>query len=229
MPEAGEPHPADEKIPEQPQAAVTPPEPKATTPGAWMRVLHEIVITAAMAATVFLLVQFTVRNYRVEGFSMDPSLQNGELVLVNKLAYMRVETNDRRLPSVLDRDKNGLIEPLGPPRRGDVIVFHSTEEQGRFLVKRVIGLPGDTVEMRRGVVYSNGKSVDETSYIEHPGANTMAPFKVPVGHYWAMGDNRIGSSDSRSWGPLPEEKIVGRAWVAYWPLSRFGIIETPRF
>ena len=203
---------------------------RSTLAGAGMKALRELVTTIAMAAVVFILVQATVRNYRVEGFSMASSLGNGELVLVSKLAYARPDVRgiSKVLP-FLDRDKDGFMEPLGAPMRGDVVVFHSVEESSRFLVKRVIGLPGDSVEIRRGVVYSNGKPVDERAYIDNPGVFSMGATTVPANSYWVMGDNRTASSDSRTWGFLPRKNIVGKAWVSYWPLSRLGWVKAPRF
>lgn len=203
---------------------------RSSVAGVWVKVLRELVTTVAMAAVVFILVHATVRNYRVEGFSMDSSLKNGELVLVSKLAYARVNVSgiSKVLP-FLDRDKDGAMQPFGAPMRGDVAVFNSVEKSGRFLVKRVIGLPGDSVEIRRGVLYSNGKPVDERSYIDNPGVYTMSATTVPSGSYWVMGDNRTASSDSRAWGFLPRKNIVGKAWVSYWPLSQLGWVKAPHF
>ena len=195
-----------------------------------LRVVRELVITVAMAAAVFLLVHATVRNYRVEGFSMERSLDNGELVLVTKLSYLQIALGGPgRALSLFDRDDDGVLEPFGGPQHGDVIVFLSVDGSDRFLVKRVIGLPGDTVEIKRGIVYSNGKMVDERGYIDNPGVYTMDAVKVPADKYWVMGDNRTGSSDSRSWGLLPRKNIVGKASVSYWPAGRIGVIAAPRF
>ena len=198
--------------------------------GAGMRAFRELLTTVVMATLVFILVQGTVRNYRVEGFSMDNSFHNGQLVLVSKLSYARpgVKGISKVLP-FLDRDKDGVMEPFGAPMRGDVVVFYSVEQSGRFLVKRVIGLPGDSVEIRKGVIYSNGKPVDERSYIDNPGVYTMSATTIPSGSYWVMGDNRTASSDSRTWGFLPRKNLVGKAWVSYWPLDRLGWVRAPRF
>ncbi|MBF8299479.1 MAG: lepB [Dehalococcoidia bacterium] len=161
---------------------------------------------------------------------MVPSMDDGELMLVNKLAYARFNADGpAKAVSFLDWDKNGVMEPFGEPRRGDVIVFHSTQEAGRFLVKRVIGIPGDTVEIRRGDVYSNGEQVNERTYIDNAGSFSMAPLHLSPGEYWVMGDNRTGSSDSRIWGTLPRANIVGKAWIAYWPVSHIGLVKAPRF
>ena len=198
--------------------------------GSGMRAVRELLVTVAMAAAVFFLVQATVRNYRVEGTSMEHSLDNGELVLVSRLSYLDIPVDGIARPlAVFDHGKDGVLEPFGGPKRGDVIVFHAVDNSNRFLVKRVIGLPGDTVELRRGVLYSNGKLVDEHTYITLPDTFNLTPEKVPAGRYFVLGDNRPGSSDSRYWGFLPRQNIVGRAVVSYWPPGRITLIHAPRF
>ena len=218
--DAGGSEPAGEGLPERKSRVVT----------SGLKAVRELAITVAMAAVAFLLVHATVRNYRVEGSSMESSLDNGELVLVTKVSYPQFHlAGPGKILTIFDRDRNGVLEPFGGPKHGDVIVFHAVDSSDRFLVKRVIGLPGDTVEIRRGVIYSNGKLVDEHSYIVTPGVFSMDPIKVPEGKHWVMGDNRTGSSDSRSWGLLPRQNIVGRAVISYWPAGRIGLIKSPRF
>lgn len=181
----------------------------------------------ALAALVFILIHSTVQNVQVEGFSMEPNLNNGEFVLINKVIYSRYKVASwmERIPLV-DRDKNGIIEPFRAPKRGEVIVLKSPEERDRNLIKRVIAIPGDTVSMNRGVVSVNGVALNEARYIPRPGTYSMAPVRIPKDEYWVMGDNRTGSSDSRSFGPVPRGNIVGKAWISYWPLKSLGFIKT---
>lgn len=189
--------------------------------------LRELIITIALAGIVFLLIHTTLRNFQVEGFSMQPTLDNGQFLLVNRALYARYHIPEwaEHIP-LLDRDGNGYVEPFRSPRRGEVIVFRSVEANSRNLIKRVIGLPGDTVEIRKGVVYVNDDAWDEHTYIPTPGTTTLGPVKVPADRYWVMGDNRTGSSDSRSFGPVPRDYVIGKAWFSYWPWKDLGLIHT---
>ena len=188
---------------------------------------RELIITIGLAGLVFLLIHTTLRNFQVEGFSMTPTMDNGQFLLVNRAIYTRY-----RIPGwaehipLLDRDGDGYVQPFHSPRRGEGIVFHSVDENDRNLIKRVVGLPGDTVEIRRGVVYVNGEAWDEHAYIPTPGATTMGPVKVAADRYWVMGDNRTGSSDSRAFGTVPRDHIIGKAWFSYWPSKDMGLIHT---
>ncbi len=115
---------------------------------------------------------------------------------------------------------------MHPPRPGDVIVFRYPLDPQRDFVKRVIGVPGDTVEIRRGVVYVNGKALDEP-YVTAPSIDTMAQRTVGPDEYFVLGDNRRASNDSRDWGPVPLKNIIGKVWMTYWPTSRFGFMSSP--
>lgn len=186
--------------------------------------LRETVQTLALAAFIFLLLQSSLQNYRVEGSSMNPNLEDQQLVLVNKLIYLGAEVQrlGRLLPWV-DGDEGERWYPFRPPERGDVIVFRSSIPPYEDFVKRVIGLPGDTVALNEGIVYINGAPLDEP-YVINSFPERRNQIVVGPGLYYVLGDNRGRSDDSRHWGLVPEEDIIGRAWVGYWPLDRFGAL-----
>ena len=162
-------------------------------------IIRELFETVILAMLIYLALQFSVQNYRVQGSSMRPTLEEGEYVLVNKLVYAL---------------------PFHPPERGEIIIFRFPGDLSRDFVKRVVGRPGDTVEIRQGRVYVNGEPQDEP-YVTRLGSSTKRTLTVPEDTYYVLGDNRRASNDSRDWGPVPAENIIGRAWVSFWPLNRW--------
>ena len=134
---------------------------------------------------------------------MEPNFYEGQFVLVNKLAYR-----------------------LGQPDRGDVLVFHNPRNTNEDYIKRIIGLPGDTVEINNQTVFINGEAVIEefTHYPIAPGEYS-GPFVVGDNQLFVMGDNRPNSSDSRVFGPIDQDLVVGQAWLRIWPLNEFGIVQ----
>lgn len=119
------------------------------------------------------------------------------------------------------------------PQRGEIIVFKAppnADQGGRSLdyIKRLIGLPGEKLEVRNGAVYINDRRLDEP-YTYEPSRNDFGPIIVPKDHYFMMGDNRNCSADSRFWGPLHRDRIVGKAWFRFWPLDKIGFIGTPKY
>ena len=187
---------------------------------------RDIIETAILALLIFMAVRGAVQNFKVEGFSMDPNLANGQYILVDKFSYSTFGLGplEKVLPFVDSGDDGYLFRG---PRRGDVIVFRAPESPGRDFIKRVIGLPGDSIQIKEGAVLINGQRLDEP-YITHTGTyswptNGSGPVTVPAGFLFVLGDNRDNSSDSHIWGLLPEENIVGRAWVTYWPFSSLGL------
>jgi signal peptidase I len=162
-------------------------------------VLREIVETVLLTAAIFLLVNAATGRFRIEGQSMEPNLHDGEYVLIDKISYR-----------------------LHSPERGDVIVFVPPSNE-RDYIKRVIGLPGDTVEIRGGQVYVNGTALDEP-YLHNLTNADMPARAVEEGRYFVMGDNRNNSSDSRSFGAITPQSIVGRAWLVYWPPSDWSTV-----
>jgi signal peptidase I len=134
--------------------------------------------------------------------SMVPTLMVWDRVLINKLAYDFAE-----------------------PKRGDIVLFESPEGGEDPLIKRVVGLPGDTIEVESGTLYVNGEPQREP-YVNERFRNAQAPYgplKVPEGHIFAMGDNRGNSADSRFFGPVPEENLIGEALFRFWPPGRVGV------
>jgi len=154
-------------------------------------VVREIIETLLLTFFIFWLVNSLVGRYRIDGSSMNPTLQNGQYLLINNISYLMDE-----------------------PERGDVIVFHHPASELN-LIKRVIALPGDHVEVQNNQVMVNGVHLDEP-YIQ-AAPSYINSWDVPEDNYFVLGDNRNNSSDSHNWGYLPEENIVGKAMFIYWP------------
>ncbi len=208
-------------------------QPAASVTGITRRVLlREIVETALLAILVFLSVRASVQHYRVEGQSMDPTLEDGEFLLVNALIYSNVDVQAlARWVPFWDPGKPAERHVFHGPERGDiVIVHHPVAGQERDLVKRVIGVPGDTFRIRDGVVYVNGRALIEP-YVKEPWRGDLPEVTIPGGMYFVMGDNRNNSLDSRVFGPVREELIVGKAMASWWPAGKVGRVpnEEPKF
>jgi signal peptidase I len=182
----------------------------------------ELVQTLFLAALIFLAVRAMAQNFRVEGSSMEPGLHNGQYLLVNKAIYFKldVERLSKYLPFI-DAGNNPMRFLFHGPQRGDVIVFHYPRDPSRDFIKRVIGVPGDTVEIRDGLVIVNGTPLDEP-YITARGGYNYDPTVVPADSYFVLGDNRNNSFDSHSWGFVPSDYIIGQAIFSYWPTSAVG-------
>jgi len=173
--------------------------------------------TILLALIVFLVLQASAQNFRVEGTSMDPTLTHGQYLLVNKVIYEPIPARSDQTAA----DQRWLY-PMRAPQQGDVIVFYEPD-QGRDFVKRVIGVPGDLVEIRAGVVYVNGTVLQEPYMVKLDRGN-HPPEVVQQGCYFVLGDNRSVSYDSRELGPIPQENIVGKTWFIYWPLSDIDVL-----
>lgn len=163
--------------------------------------VREVVETVGLAVIIFLIIRIGIQNYRIEGASMEPNFHDGEYLIVNKLAYR-----------------------LGEYERGDVIVFKYPNDPSKDYIKRVIGLPGDTVEIRAGQLFVNDKQIEEP-YEHMPNVRDEPATVVEAGHLYVMGDNRPASSDTRSWGQLGQEFVIGQAWLAIWPFDTAGLVE----
>jgi len=165
-------------------------------------IAREIVETIALTLIIFLVIRFAIQSYRVQGISMQPGLQSDEYVLVNKMAYL-----------------------FHFPERGDVIVFHYPLDTSQDFIKRVIGLPGDTISYNSSTVQVDGLTLNEPyiSQAANPAGNTL---KVPADDYFVLGDNRPFSDDSRDWGFVPKADLVGKAVIVYWPFSNWELINT---
>ena len=163
-------------------------------------IIREVLETVILTVIIFFLIQTVVRNFRVVGTSMEPNLHNSQYLIVDKINYR-----------------------LGQPQRGDVIVFEPPNKPGEDYVKRVIGVSGDLVEIQKGQVIINNEPLDEP-YVVYPGSYSMSPRRVGSDELFVLGDNRNSSSDSHNWGMLSQDKVVGKAWISYWPPSYWGVI-----
>jgi signal peptidase I len=189
-----------------------------------LKLAQEILLVLICALAIFLLVQSIARHTVVEGYSMEPSLNNGEHLLINRAVYFHVDRGwaSHIIPFLKWSGDAGYL--FHPPNRGEVIVLHppQPENTNQEFIKRVIAVPGDTVEIKEGMVYVNGQALKE-SYIKEPPSYTMSLQQVPPNSYFVMGDNRNNSDDSHFFGPVPRENIVGKAAVAIWPVKKWGL------
>jgi signal peptidase I len=168
------------------------------------RALWELVHDLSVAVLFcFFLITFVAQAFRVQGTSMLPMLEDGERIIVNKFVYR-----------------------FHPIDRGDVVVFWYPKDPSVSFIKRVIGMPDDTVELRNGVLYVNGQRLNEGYVL--PGFRddeSYPPVTVKKGYYYVLGDHRNSSNDSRNWGEVPERYIYGKAFFRFWPLSKVGFIH----
>lgn len=183
------------------------------------RLLHNVWDTVRVLlislAIIIPIRAYVVQPFFVRGASMDPSFYDGEYLVVDELSY------------ALD---------LRAPRRGDVIIFRYPKDRSQHYIKRIIGLPGERVVIDDGVVtvvnaeYPTGLRLDESSYLP-PDEVTDGSLNIQLGanEYVVLGDNRDRSSDSRTWGTLPREFVVGRAWIRVLPVARAGALSTPMY
>lgn len=205
--------------------------------------LREIIETALLALLIFVVVRTFVLNFKVDGRSMMPTFENGEMLLVNRNAYRSLDAWDfiDWVPGMDERNTATIVD-FGDPKRGDVVVLTPPEPgEDKPYIKRVIGVPGDEIEVRASNVYVNGTQLKE-EYVggKYSTCRTAEPdpwqycgpgvvIKVPEGHVYVMGDNRTNSEDSRYFGVVPEANIIGKAWVIYWPFDVFGPVPNSSY
>lgn len=181
-------------------------EPRSDYPGSrllgWLlRAVREIGETVIPAVVIALFINlFLAQATQVLGQSMEPTLHSSQRVVIEKVTYR-----------------------IHGPRRGDVVVIDSSD-QSEMLIKRVVGLPGETIEVRDGRVYVSGEQLEEAWAVK-PGGGQYGPQTIPPLHVFVLGDNRGASNDSRNFGPVSIEDIVGHAWVTYWPPQNIGFVE----
>ncbi|MBU0672438.1 MAG: signal peptidase I [Candidatus Margulisbacteria bacterium] len=167
----------------------------------WLFDWTETIVVAFIMALI--IRAFFLQVFWIPSSSMEPTLDIQDRIVVNKVAYH-----------------------FRQPRRQEIMVFRQVAAEGepkRDLIKRVMGMPGETFEVRDGVIYINTKAVKET----HPmnsDFSSFGPVKIPNDAYFVMGDNRPASADSRYWGFLPKKNLIGPAFIRIWPISKFGLI-----
>jgi signal peptidase I len=158
---------------------------------------------------------------------MEPTLQTGEYLLINKAAYFHVDAASP-IAQFLPTIRNGSTRYVfGGPERGDVAVFQAPTQPDKDFIKRVIGLPGDMVQVKSGQVFVNGQALNEP-YLEFTATYNYPisgqPIRVPDDSYFVLGDNRPNSSDSHLGWFVPVGNLIGKAWVAYWPPEHWGVM-----
>jgi signal peptidase I len=162
--------------------------------------LREVLITIILALIIFFAARATIQTFVVVMDSMEPSFHEGQRLVVNKAIYM-----------------------FGDPERGDVIIFRAPNGRLDDFIKRVIAIPGDTVEVKNGAVYVNGVKLDEP-YIMSPPSYTLAEQEVPEKSYFVLGDNRNQSNDSHHGWLAPRQNLIGKAWLSTWPPDTWGVV-----
>lgn len=168
----------------------------------WTRFFLDVVETVVLAVVLFVGINAVSARVRVDGFSMRPTLEDGEFLLVNKLSYI-----------------------FGEVERGDIIVFHFPLNPEEELIKRVIGLPGDHIVVKDSQVFVNDQLLSEPYIAQSP--LYYGDWVVKEGHLFVLGDNRNNSNDSKDWGMLPEENVVGKAVLIYWPPPLWDVLDHP--
>jgi len=170
-----------------------------------MKILREVVITILIAVAVFVCLRLTVQSYSVVMSCMEPNIYEGECIMVNKMSY----------------HSSG-------PQRGEVIVLNPpppNEESPYPFIKRVIGLPGETVEIKDKKVFIDGIPLEEDEYIMAPPNYKMLAQEIPENEYFVLGDNRNNANDSHNGWTVPRDNIIGKAWFIYWPPSKWGVVK----
>ena len=161
-------------------------------------ILDWVIVIVISAALAFALDKFIIVNAKIPSASMEPTIMTGDRLIGNRLAYLNED-----------------------PQRGDIVIFLFPDNEKEYFIKRVIGLPGETVTVKDGKVYINDSMtpLDESAYLKTVPLGDFGPFKVPEGAYFMMGDNRNNSMDSRFWNSpyVYRDKILGKAWVRYFP------------
>ncbi len=187
-------------MPSQPEDMLAPPPAGRRPPLlAWLREIVETLLPAVVIAV--LINMFLAQATRVYGQSMEPTLHTNQRLIVEKITYR-----------------------FHGPRRGDIVVLKLPEHSEELLIKRVIGLPGEKVEIYDGTVYIDGRPLDEP-YLTQKTPGSMPAVVVPPLHVFVLGDNRAASNDSRAFGPVPITNIVGKAWLSYWPPQAVKVFD----
>ncbi len=174
----------------------------------------EIFKIVVIALIIVIPIRYYIfQPFFVRGASMEPNFENGEYLIINEIGYK-----------------------LGDPQRGDVIVFRYPQDPSQYYIKRIIGLPKERVEIKNNSItvfnnkFSKGKALDESFYLP---SNEFTKGEVRINleenEYFVLGDNRAFSSDSRRWGTLSGDYLIGKVWLRAWPLDKLGVIRTPQY
>jgi signal peptidase I len=166
-----------------------------------LRQVRDIITTIIIALIIFVILQVTVGSFKVYGQSMMPNIEDGNYILVDKTSYF-----------------------IRNPHRGEIIIFHSPRDPESDLIKRIVGLPGDTIEIKGGQLFINNVQFAE-DYILEPPEYQYNRREIPDDHYLVLGDNRNNSADSHNGWTVPRENIIGKAWLNYWPISNWEIMK----
>jgi len=186
--------------------------------------LWEIVKVFALALVIIAPIRiFLFQPFFVQGASMEPNFENGEYLIVNELGYKNAKLGFNNLNLI-------SVQPFKELQRGEVVVFRYPRNPEKFFIKRIIGLPGEKVEIKDGkvIIYNKGNTggfiLDESSYLKSDIVTSgELAVQLSESEYFVMGDNRSYSSDSRSWGPVPKNDIIGKVLLRAWPVNRVGI------
>ena len=170
------------------------------------KTFRDILTIVVIAGVIIIGLQVTIQKFVVDGPSMLATLHNGQQILVSKIVYK-----------------------FNEPERGDIVIFRSPDGSEEDYIKRIIGLPDETVEIKKGIVYIHKKDgtveqLDET-YVTSKSLSYFKGNKIPEDEYFVMGDNRLNSRDSRSGWTLPRESIIGKAWLSVWPPGDWGLVH----
>jgi signal peptidase I len=198
-------------------------------------IIELIVVVGAAIAVAFLVQQFFVKPYRIPSGSMEPTLNIGQRVLVNRVGEHFGDPSVGEIlvfhpPQGADTAQCGNVGQgpnyPGSPRKGFPCDKPTPQESEQTFIKRVVAGPGDVISVRQGYAVVNGK-LETASYIRACGGGPtceLGPIRIPAGHWFMMGDNRGDSMDSRYWGPIPKSWVIGKAFATYWPPNRVGLL-----
>ena len=188
--------------------------------------ISEAIETILITLVVFIALQTAIQNFQVQGSSMKPTLLPADRIVVNKISTFRIPLMaiGDTLPWLNFITESDLYI-FGKQERGSIVVFKSPDESGQDLVKRIIGIPGDTISIIDGKVFVNGDQIEEP-YVESQGSSQTSDLQVPNNHYFVLGDNRPWSNDSRHWvfSFVEESLIIGKAGMIYWPRDRVSVL-----
>jgi len=168
-----------------------------------MKIIRDITITILIALAMFIGLRYTIEGYTVRYVCMMPNINDGDWIIVNKASYF-----------------------FSDPDRGDIIVFNPPEKVNSDypFIKRVIGLPGETIEIKDGKTFINGIPLGE-EYVKEAPKYTMEKKYIPMKEYFVLGDNRNNANDSHSWGTVQRDHMIGKAIITYWPIDEWGITK----